>query len=145
MRARQDRVRGRRARAQHARGRGAARARCGPTSLLSRPALSAGLGGEERCAERLPAFTDEERAEAHQSMEGGDVLLGEGRFDPPTTMLDENGQGVPYATYGFAAQIAVCMQIGAPEVRCVPALMTTLRCLPLDSIVFHTVAKFVGN
>ncbi len=34
------------------------------------------------------------------------VLLGEGRFDPPTTPLDENGQGDPYATYGFAAQIA---------------------------------------
>jgi CO/xanthine dehydrogenase Mo-binding subunit len=37
----------------------------------------------------------------------GDVLTGEGRFDPPTTPLDRNGQGVPYATYAFAAQIAV--------------------------------------
>jgi aldehyde oxidoreductase len=37
----------------------------------------------------------------------GDVLLGSGRFDPPTTMLDANGQGVPYATYGFAAQMAL--------------------------------------
>lgn len=37
----------------------------------------------------------------------GDVLLGEGRFDPPTTMLDGDGQGVPYATYGFAAQMAL--------------------------------------
>ncbi len=37
----------------------------------------------------------------------GDVLLGEGRFDPPTTMPDENGQGIPYATYAFAAQIAL--------------------------------------
>ncbi len=36
----------------------------------------------------------------------GDVLAGEGTFDPPTAPLDENGQGVPYATYGFAAQIA---------------------------------------
>ncbi|WP_086464431.1 molybdopterin-dependent oxidoreductase [Oceanibaculum nanhaiense] len=36
----------------------------------------------------------------------GDVLLGEGTFDPPTSPLDENGQGVPYATYAFAAQIA---------------------------------------
>jgi CO/xanthine dehydrogenase Mo-binding subunit/aerobic-type carbon monoxide dehydrogenase small subunit (CoxS/CutS family) len=36
----------------------------------------------------------------------GDVLSGYGTFDPPTTMLDENGQGVPYATYGFAAQLA---------------------------------------
>ena len=37
----------------------------------------------------------------------GDLLLGEGRFDPPTTVLDENGQGIPYATYAFAAQIAL--------------------------------------
>ncbi|EKE74780.1 molybdopterin-dependent oxidoreductase [Oceanibaculum indicum] len=36
----------------------------------------------------------------------GDVLTGEGTFDPPTSPLDENGQGVPYATYAFAAQIA---------------------------------------
>ncbi len=33
-------------------------------------------------------------------------LEGRGRFDPPTTPLDEKGQGVPYATYGFAAQLA---------------------------------------
>jgi CO/xanthine dehydrogenase Mo-binding subunit/aerobic-type carbon monoxide dehydrogenase small subunit (CoxS/CutS family) len=36
----------------------------------------------------------------------GDVLVGRGSFDPPTRPLDEKGQGVPYATYGFAAQIA---------------------------------------
>ena len=36
----------------------------------------------------------------------GDVLIGEGTFDPPTTPLDETGQGKPYATYGFAAQMA---------------------------------------
>jgi aldehyde oxidoreductase len=37
----------------------------------------------------------------------GHVLLGEGSFDPPVTALDANGQGVPYATYAFAAQLAV--------------------------------------
>ena len=37
----------------------------------------------------------------------GDVLFGEGTFDPPTTSLDENRQGSPYATYGFGAQIAL--------------------------------------
>ena len=48
----------------------------------------------------------------------GDVLSGLGRFDPPTTMLDENGQGVPYATYGFAAQIAeVSVDIGLGLVK----------------------------
>ncbi|MDE0907775.1 MAG: molybdopterin-dependent oxidoreductase [SAR324 cluster bacterium] len=39
-------------------------------------------------------------------LENGDVFLGEGTFDPPTLKLDENGQGSPYATYGFGAQIA---------------------------------------
>lgn len=34
-------------------------------------------------------------------------LRGEGTFDPPTTPLDEDGQGIPYATYAFAAQIAI--------------------------------------
>jgi len=33
-------------------------------------------------------------------------IVGEGTFDPPTTPADENGQGVPYATYAFAAQVA---------------------------------------
>ncbi|MBM3525814.1 MAG: aldehyde oxidase, partial [Alphaproteobacteria bacterium] len=36
----------------------------------------------------------------------GCVAIGRGRFDPPTTPLDANGQGVPYATYGFGAQLA---------------------------------------
>jgi aldehyde oxidoreductase len=35
----------------------------------------------------------------------GSVLAGVGTFDPPTKPLDARGQGVPYATYGFAAQI----------------------------------------
>lgn len=50
----------------------------------------------------------------------GDVLLGSGRFDPPTTMLDGNGQGVPYATYGFAAQMAlveVDTELGTVKVK----------------------------
>jgi CO/xanthine dehydrogenase Mo-binding subunit len=34
------------------------------------------------------------------------VLEGVGTWDPPTTELDADGQGIPYATYGFAAQIA---------------------------------------
>jgi CO/xanthine dehydrogenase Mo-binding subunit len=36
----------------------------------------------------------------------GDVLFGEGTFNPPTVPLDQDGQGVPYATYAFAAQMA---------------------------------------
>ncbi len=37
----------------------------------------------------------------------GDVLSGEGSFDPPTTPLDKNRQGRPYGTFGFGAQIAL--------------------------------------
>lgn len=50
----------------------------------------------------------------------GDVLSGEGRFDPPTRPLDGNGQGVPYATYGFAAQMAEVeadTELGTVKVR----------------------------
>ena len=36
----------------------------------------------------------------------GFVLRGEGQYDPPTTPLDADGQGIPYASYAFAAQIA---------------------------------------
>ena len=48
----------------------------------------------------------------------GDVLAGEGYFNPPTAPLDRDGQGVPYATYGFAAQIAeveVDLELGTVE------------------------------
>lgn len=37
----------------------------------------------------------------------GNVLVGEGVFDPPATPLDADGQGEPYGTYAFAAQMAV--------------------------------------
>jgi aldehyde oxidoreductase len=50
----------------------------------------------------------------------GDVLVGEGYFDPPTTPLDHDGQGVPYATYAFGAQIAeveVDLELGTVTVR----------------------------
>jgi aldehyde oxidoreductase len=38
--------------------------------------------------------------------EYGDVAFGQGYFNPPTVPLNADGQGVPYATYGFAAQFA---------------------------------------
>jgi CO/xanthine dehydrogenase Mo-binding subunit/aerobic-type carbon monoxide dehydrogenase small subunit (CoxS/CutS family) len=41
---------------------------------------------------------------------GGIVLEAVETFDPPTTPLDAKGQGVPYATYGFAAQ-AACVEV----------------------------------
>jgi CO/xanthine dehydrogenase Mo-binding subunit/aerobic-type carbon monoxide dehydrogenase small subunit (CoxS/CutS family) len=38
--------------------------------------------------------------------EHGDVARGRGFFNPPTVPQDANGQGVPYATYAFGAQLA---------------------------------------
>ncbi|MFA3916972.1 molybdopterin-dependent oxidoreductase [Ruegeria hyattellae] len=37
----------------------------------------------------------------------GYVLRAEESYDPPTKPLDENGQGVPYAQFGYAAHLAV--------------------------------------
>ncbi len=36
----------------------------------------------------------------------GYVLMAEETYDPPTKSLDENGQGIPYAVYGYGAQMA---------------------------------------
>jgi CO/xanthine dehydrogenase Mo-binding subunit len=36
----------------------------------------------------------------------GYVMTSEATFDPPTSKLDENGQGNPYAVYGFGAHMA---------------------------------------
>jgi aldehyde oxidoreductase len=50
----------------------------------------------------------------------GCILLGEGSYDPRTTPLDGDGQGIPYETYGFGAQIAVVdvdLDLGTTLVR----------------------------
>ena len=46
-------------------------------------------------------------------------LVGEGFFDPPTSPLDKDGQGAPYSTYAFAAQVAlveVDVELGTTKV-----------------------------
>jgi CO/xanthine dehydrogenase Mo-binding subunit len=71
--------------------------------------LRAEAGGQDWCVE-LAGLTPDEQ---------GNVALGEGFFNPPTTPLDHNGQGAPYATYGFAAQIAeveVDLELGTVKV-----------------------------
>jgi CO/xanthine dehydrogenase Mo-binding subunit/aerobic-type carbon monoxide dehydrogenase small subunit (CoxS/CutS family) len=48
----------------------------------------------------------------------GYVLTAEQTFDPPTSPLDENGQGVPYAVYGFGAHMAeITLDIDLGTVR----------------------------
>jgi CO/xanthine dehydrogenase Mo-binding subunit len=38
--------------------------------------------------------------------EYGYAITSEATFDPPTSPLDENGQGIPYAVFGFGAHMA---------------------------------------
>ena len=65
----------------------------------------------ENSEQRLIALGD---ANAH-----GYALMAEETYDPPTSALDENGQGTPYALYGYGAQIAeveVDMALGTTRV-----------------------------
>jgi CO/xanthine dehydrogenase Mo-binding subunit/aerobic-type carbon monoxide dehydrogenase small subunit (CoxS/CutS family) len=79
-----------------------------PVSGAGRNDVTRGEASTEAVPQRVEA--GEERrlldlalcaADAH-----GNVFTGSGHFNPPTVPLDADGQGVPYATYGFAAQIA---------------------------------------
>jgi aldehyde oxidoreductase len=50
----------------------------------------------------------------------GCVVVGRGTYDPRTTPLDADGQGIPYETYGFGAQAAVVdvdLELGTTLVR----------------------------
>src|SRR5260370_11720044 len=56
--------------------------------------------------------------------EYGYVITVEATFDPPTSPLDENGQGVPYAVFGFGAHMAeieVDIELGTVRVLKVTA------------------------
>jgi aldehyde oxidoreductase len=54
----------------------------------------------------------------------GYVLTREATFDPPTSPLDANGQGTPYAVFGFGAhlaEIAVDTELGTVKVLAITA------------------------
>ncbi len=71
-----------------------------------------GAGVRQVDLARLPADTN------------GVVLAAEATFDPPTSPLDADGQGVPYATYAFGAQMAevlVDCELGTVQVLKVAA------------------------
>jgi len=59
------------------------------------------LVGETKDGEQRSADLRDWPADAN-----GDLAVAGGSFNPPTVPLDADGQGVPYATYGFAAQLA---------------------------------------
>ncbi|MEI6301912.1 MAG: molybdopterin cofactor-binding domain-containing protein [Betaproteobacteria bacterium] len=69
--------------------------------------------------------------------ERGNVLTGEGTFNPPTIALDKDGQGVPYATYAFAAQMAeveVDIELGTVRVLRIGAAHDVGRALNLTQV-----------
>jgi CO/xanthine dehydrogenase Mo-binding subunit len=80
----------------------------------------ANAGAEAVLALEGAVLTVRDGAEVHTlDLAKTGPLTGEGTFDPPTTALDDNGQGVPYATYAFAAQIAtveVDVELGTVKV-----------------------------
>lgn len=52
--------------------------------------------------------------------ENGYAISAISTYDPPTAPLDENGQGIPYAVYGYGAQMAeieVDMRLGTVKTR----------------------------
>jgi len=65
--------------------------------------------------------------------EAGAALVGHGTFDPPFEVLDKQGQGSPYATYGFGAQIAL-----------VEVDLDLGRIRPLRILAAHDVGKAVN-
>ena len=81
--------------------------------LLERLGFDAAAGVEARLALegfRLMGETNDVRRSADlrewKADARGDLAFASGYFNPPTIPLDADGQGVPYATYGFAAQMA---------------------------------------
>jgi len=82
--------------------------------------------------------------------ENGTVLTGEGRFDPPTGKLDKDGQGVPYATYGFAAQIAdleVDTELGTVHLRRIVAAHDVGRAINpglVEGQIYGGIAQGIG-
>jgi CO/xanthine dehydrogenase Mo-binding subunit len=91
-------------------------ANAGPNAALSLDGARLGIAdGEASRTINLAAL----EADAE-----GVVLEGLGTWDPPATALDANGQGSPYGTYGFAAQMAeveVDMRLGTVKVLAIVA------------------------
>ena len=63
----------------------------------------------------------------------GFIAIGEGTFDPPTSPLDENGQGKPYAAFGYGAQM---MELEVDEA------LGTVKLLKLTAV--HDVGRAIN-
>ncbi len=73
------------------------------------------MNGNVRRYEHLDKFPLDER---------GYVVSAEATYDPPTQPLDKNGQGIPYAVYGFGAHLAeleVDLELGTVTIQKITA------------------------
>ena len=91
------------------------------TLVLERDTIVGRRGGEVHALDvrALALARGGERAGDGAHTQPVELFVGHGHFNPPTVPLDADGQGVPYATYGFAAQIAeveVDVELGTVEV-----------------------------
>ena len=100
-----------------ARGAGARAACCCGSPMRARARRLELGGGKLRVTETASSA----RSTSHHLPRDahGYVLCAEETFDPPTSPLDENGQGKPYAVYGYGAHLAeveVDMRLGTVKV-----------------------------
>ena len=85
---------------------------CGKTSASRQTyvtGMAARLAGEALRAQVLRHGNVEDITEIDFSTfdenQYGYVLMAQETYDPPTSPLDENGQGIPYAVFGYGAQL----------------------------------------
>jgi len=80
----------------------------------------------------------------------GYVAVGVGTYDPPTTALDENGQGDPYAVFGFGAQVVeldVDMHTGVITLHSIDAVFDVGRAINptlVEGQIIGGVAQGIG-
>jgi CO/xanthine dehydrogenase Mo-binding subunit len=96
------------------------------TKLRDRMRMLANAGGNDRLIlddqTLIVSAGETQRAVDLSNMpldDHGYVFTVEATFDPPTSPLDENGQGVPYAVFGFGAhmaEISVDTELGTVKV-----------------------------
>jgi len=94
---------------------------CGKTSASRQTFVSgnaAFLAGKQ-LREKIDALGSSPDLQALPLDERGYVVSAEATYDPPTKPLDANGQGIPYAEYGFGAHLAeieVDLELGTLKV-----------------------------
>jgi aldehyde oxidoreductase len=109
----------------------------GKAAFLAGQALRRQILSLAKACECAKISFDGERMEIHDGDRQHDILLSklprdaygyvltaEATFDPPTKPLDENGQGTPYAVFGFGAHLAeieVDIELGTVKVLKVTA------------------------